>query len=389
MKKKIAIITSHPIQYQTPLFRELAKNSEVDLIVYFCWNFGVTESLDPEFGRKIKWDTPLLEGYNFKFLKNFSLKPSSSFWGQLNPSIIWELFKDKPDLLIIFGWNSYSNWLAAKTAKILGIKIAVRGENPLNQELLKSGWKLFIKKIIFIPVFKLVNFFLYIGEENRKFYKYYGVSDKKLFFAPYAVDNNFFFQKSEEIKSSRIELRTKYGFGVGDTVLLFVGKLIEKKRPQDLLLAYRKLVLENPNLKLVFVGDGNLRLGLEKEATNLPGVVFVGFKNQSELSEFYTLADVFVLPSGMGETWGLVINEAMCFGLPVLVSSLVGCGSNLVKEGKNGFIFQFGDIEDLCVKLKLLVSISHKMSEFGHESKEVIKKYSFGTDAEVMVNLIK
>jgi glycosyltransferase involved in cell wall biosynthesis len=361
----------------------------VDLMVYFCWNFGVTESLDPEFGRKIKWDTPLLEGYNFKFLKNFSLKPSSGFWGQLNPSIIWELFKDRPDLLIIFGWNSYSNWLAAKTAKILGIKIAVRGENPLNQELLKASWKLFIKKIIFIPVFKLVNFFLYIGEENRKFYKYYGVSDKKLFFAPYAVDNNFFFQKNEEIKSRRTELRAKYGFGVGDTVLLFVGKLIEKKRPQDLLLAYRKLVLENPNLKLVFVGDGNLRLDLEKETTNLPGVVFVGFKNQSELPEFYTLADTFVLPSGMGETWGLVINEAMCFGLPVLVSSLVGCGSNLVKEGKNGFIFQFGDIEDLCVKLKLLVSIPHKMSEFGHESKEVIKKYSFGTDAEVMVNLIK
>ncbi len=111
MKHKLAVLTSHPIQYQAPLFKKLVERPEVDLTVYFCWDFGVKEEYDVEFGKKIKWDIPLLEDYKYKFLKNFSLKPSSKFWGQINFGITNELRKNNYDAILVFGWNSFTNWL--------------------------------------------------------------------------------------------------------------------------------------------------------------------------------------------------------------------------------------------------------------------------------------
>ncbi|MFA6008075.1 MAG: glycosyltransferase [Candidatus Shapirobacteria bacterium] len=202
------------------------------------------------------------------------------------------------------------------------------------------------------------------------------------------MNNDFFFKKHEELKLRRPELRARHGIKPEDTVLLFVGKLIEKKRPQDLLAAYKKLVVKNPNLKLVFVGDGALRPELEKEAAELPGVVFVGFKNQTELPEFYTLADVFVLPSGMGETWGLVVNEAMCFGLSVVASDLVGCGQDLVRDGETGFIFKFGNIEDLSEKILGLISNKKKINLLGEKSIEIANLYSHKKTVQEILNIL-
>lgn len=390
-KIKLVILTSHPIQYQAPLFQLLAKQPEIDLTVYFCWDFGVQEpTYDTEFGKKIKWDIPLLEGYNYKFLKNYSLKPSSNFWGRINPNIIKELINY--NTLLVFGWNSFTNWLAFITAFIFKIPVLLQGEAPFNQELLKPKWKIRIKKIILGWLFRRISAFLYIGEENKKFYQYYGVPDKKLFSCPYAVDNERFIKqaKSEKREANRKEL----GIKDRDVVILFVGKLIEKKRPMDLLKAYQ-LITHNSQLKtqiaLLFVGDGTLRPELEKyvKEHNLKNVHFVGFKNQTKLPQYYALADIFVLPSGIGETWGLVVNEAMCFGLPIIVSNVVGCGLDLVKNNENGFIFPLGNIEKLTAYLKDLVIDEEKRKKFGEKSFEIIQNYIHERDIEGILKALK
>ncbi len=265
----------------------------------------------------------------------------------------------------------------------MGIPLILKGENPLNQEYLKAKWKLFVKSIILRNFFKGVSAFLYVGKENKKFYEYYGVPQKKLFFGPYAVDNNFFFEKGDALKGKKEEFRKEYGLKSEDTVLLFVGKFIDKKRPQDLLEAYRIALIQNPSLKLLFVGDGELRLDLERSSKDLPGVIFVGFKNQTELPKFYTLADVFVLPSGAGETWGLVVNEAMCFGLPVIVSNVVGCSSDLVLENKTGFVFQYKNVEDLSEKILL----SEKLKN-NNISKDLVKEYDFSRNLKSLEEII-
>ncbi|MEK7568239.1 MAG: glycosyltransferase family 4 protein [Patescibacteria group bacterium] len=390
---RLAILTSHPIQYQAPLFKKLAERPEIDLTVYFCWDFGAGEkSLDAEFGKKIKWDIPLLEGYEYKFLKNFSLKPSSEFFGQINFGIIKELRQNNYDAILVFGWNSFTNWLVFLTAFWRKTPIFLRGENPLNQEFLKSGWKIRLKKIILGWLFKHINVFLYIGEENKKFYQFYGAPEEKLIFCPYAVDNNRFMAAAKELRIRNQELRKRLNIEREAVAILFVGKFIEKKRPLDLLKAFQLLTTNyKPLIYLVFVGDGALRPELENYAKerNLKNIIFTGFKNQTELPQYYATADIFVLPSGKGETWGLAVNEAMCFGLSIIVSDIVGCGSDLVKNGENGFIFPLGDVEKLAECLKELESDSKKRKLFGKKSFEIIQNYSYNEDIEGILKALK
>lgn len=395
---KLAIIMSHAIQYQAPLLRKIAASGKIDLTAYFNWDFGVKETYESDFSAKIKWDIPILEGYRYKFLKNLSPRPSSNFFGQLNFGIVKELIQNRYDAVLIYGWNLFTNWLAFFTALIINTPVILQGESPLSQELLKNGWKQKIKMVVLRKFFKHISAFLYIGEENKKFYKYYGVSDEKLFFIPYAVDNERYIAANQELKDRKHELRKELGIGKNDVAILFVGKMIEKKRPMDLLYAYQRLMTDDKRLKekinLLYVGDGILRGELENYVKNynLQNVHFIGFKNQNELPKYYAMADIFVLPSGIGETWGLVVNEAMCFGLPVIVSDIVGCGRNLVKNGENGYIFSLGDIEKLSEYLKELINNSKQRKLFGEKSSEIINNYTHEKDIEgilKVLNLLK
>lgn len=384
MKKyKLAVLTSHPIQYQAPLFKKLAARPDVDLTVYFCWDFGVREAeMDKELGMKVKWDVPLLGGYQCKFLKNLSLKPANSFCGQINPGIVPELIKAKPHAILIFGWNSFTNWLAFLIAFVSGIPVFLRGESPLSQEFLKNPLKLKIKKIILGTLFKRIRAFLYFGKENKKFFQYYGVPEEKLFFCPYADDNEYYIAAAKNLESRRNEFRNELGISPEKTVILFVGKFIDKKRPFDLLEAYEKI--RHLNAALVLVGDGPLRqeAGIYAKNRNLSNVHFVGFKNLTELPKYYALSDILVLPSASGETWGLVVNIAMCFKLPVIVSDLVGCGPDLVKDGLNGYVFPLGNTEKLSRQIEDLIKNPRKRKEFGRKSFEIVQDYSFDKDIE-------
>ena len=393
---KLGILTSHPIQYQTPLFKVLAHDTHIDLQVYFCWDFGISsEKYDQEFGRKIKWDIPLLSGYRHALLKNISWNPSSNFWGQVNFGIISEIIKNNHDALLLYGWNSFTNWLAILVAIITRTPIFLRGESSLQQELQKKKRKLFLKKIILTLLFKRMSALLYIGENNKNFYTHYGVSGEKLFFTPYAVDNERFLLETNNLRKRKFALRAGEGISKNDVVLLFVGKLIEKKRPFDVLKAYEITAKKESNLSnkisLFFVGDGEQKSVLKSyvNKNQIKNVHFVGFRNQTELPQYYAIADIFVLPSGEGETWGLVVNEAMCFGLPVIISDVVGCGPDLVEKEKNGLIIPLGNIHLLANAFSTLLADVKKREAFGIRSSEIIGNYSFANDVSGILNALK
>ncbi len=369
---RLAILASHPIYYQTSLFEKINKESNLDLCVYF---YNKPSSYDEEFGLDVEWNIPLLKGYDYKFL-------NGPF------SIFKELKRNDYDAIIIHGWDSFANWSAFLAAFIFKTPIFLRGENPLNQELLKPKWKIKIKKIVLGRLFRRISAFLYIGEENKKFYRFYGVPEGKLFFAPYAVDNERFITASKELKAKRKLFRKESGINDKAIVILFVGKLIDKKRSMDLLMAYGKLKTE---IALVLVGNGALYPELENYAQehNLENVHFVGFKNQTELPKYYALADIFILPSGLGETWGLVVNEAMCFSLPMIVSDMVGCGPDLIKNEENGYIFPVGNIEKLTEHLASLIENPEKRKKFGEKSFEIIQDYSYENDIKGILMALK
>jgi len=370
---------SHPIQYQVSLLKLISMIDEINLEVYFYWDFGCKDSYDSEFGTTVKWDLPLLEGYKNRFLTNFSIKKGTHFFGCINPGVILPILLKKHDVVMIFGWALFSNWLVIFASKISKTPILLFAESPLSHELDKSGIFNKFRQKLLKNLFNLVSGFIYIGQENKEFYKSYNIPDSKLYFAPYAVDNTRHIKAKNEIKISGMRDDFSEEKVSNSVVILFVGKLIEKKRPMDLLKSFKKLQDKNisKSLLLWFVGDGGQRIEIQDyiEKHQIDGVKLWGFQNQTELPYLYTLGDIFVLPSGYGETWGLVVNEAMCYAKPIIVSNLVGCGSDLVTKN-NGFVVPYSDTDKMADSLKILIENDELRKNFGQESEKIIKSYS-------------
>jgi glycosyltransferase involved in cell wall biosynthesis len=388
---RIAFLLSHPIQYFSPLLIKIAKSSFMHLTVYYCSDESIRGMKDSGFGREVKWDIPLLEGYNYKFLRNYSPTPTifKSIIGLINPGIVIELQKNRYDAIIIHGWNYITHIITFIIAFLLRIPVLLRAESPLNQELLKSKWKIFLKKILLGLLFKRISGFLAIGSENKEFYKFYGVPENKIFLTPYAVDNERFIRSYERYAQHKQEIMREIGIPEGKKVILFCGKLIDKKRPFDLLKAYE--LVYNDSKALVYIGDGILRNELEHyvKEHNIRDVYFLGFKNQDELPKYYAIADIFVLPSTAGETWGLVVNEAMCFSVPVVVSDMVGCARDLVKHGENGFVYPVGDTNKLSEYLSKLLGDDELRKKMGEYSFEIIQKWNYNEGVEKILTAIE
>lgn len=384
---RLAVVVSHPIQYQAPFFRLLAKCPKLDLKVFYCSDRGLKEYKDEGFGQKIKWDIPLLEGYSSKLLTNVSPLPSvSKFWGLINPQIPEELNKGNYDALWIHGWSSFTNWLAMYSAFSMGLPVLLRSETNLLPEI--SSFKFVFKKAILSRLFKNISGFLSIGRYNTEFYKDFGVPEEKIFLVPYTVDNDFFISKAKELFPKKLGIKNKFNLPRELPVILFSGKLTDVKKPMDLLMTF-EMVSKDIKSTLVYLGDGPLRKRLEDYALSkkIKNVYFMGFKNQTELPEFYALADVFVLPSKF-EPWGLVVNEAMCFGLPIIVSNKVGASGDLVKNNVNGFIYTLSDVNALAKHLEFLLVNLARREEMGMKSKEIISKWTYKEGVKGLLNCL-
>lgn len=380
MKQRLVFINSHPIQYFAPLYAELAKKEDWILDVWYMSLHGISGELDEEFGQSIRWDIPILKGYPYCVLSNQSPKPSIySFWGLINLSIIKKLKNTPPSIIVVHGWNYFTNILAIWIGKFYGHTICLRGETPLIHEKAKTGWKSVIRKIALkYFLFKNVNYFLYIGQQNKDFYKHYKISEKKLIFTPYCVDNKRFEEDIQSIKETKKEVRNQLGIANNHIVFLFVGKYISKKMPLSLIKAFNHANLKDASL--VLVGDGELRHSMEEYIVQkkIKNIHLTGFINQSRIKLYYYLSDVFIMASQEGETWGLSTNEAMNFSLPVLISDKTGCSYDLVHSGENGFVFKTGEIEDLAnLMLNIYQSGSSEIERMGAYSKKLIKNYSF------------
>lgn len=326
----LAIVTSHPIQYQAPLWRALAATG-VKFEVWFLTPHAVQPSYDREFGRTFAWDTDLLQGYPHRFL------PVKAGWGldQFNGI---RLDKDWHSLLTdsgvtslwLEGWRFFTLWRAAYAGRRLGLHMLLRGET--NDLQPRSGPRSMARDFLLKQLFGRFDHFLYIGSANRRFYEQRRVSLDRLTPAPYAVDNAYFSGLAGEARKSRDTWRQQHGIPVDAVVPLFCGKLITKKRPLDFVRAAAAWQTSlQRRLHLLFAGEGELHESLRSEMAKfeLQGTL-LGFCNQSAMPAIYAAADLLVLPSDYGETWGLVINEAMATGLPCAVSNRCGCAEDLV-----------------------------------------------------------
>jgi glycosyltransferase involved in cell wall biosynthesis len=375
-RNRLLIVAPHVVQYSSPLFREIAQRTRLTLLVAYCSMQGAEPGVDPGFGVKVSWDTPLLEGYPWTSIPNRALRPGlGHFFGLFNPGL-WTLIRDGQfDAVLICGYYFASAWIAVGAAKVFGAPILfVSDSHSLRSWRAQSSWKLRIKKILLRRIFSLADGVIVSSSGGVEYLKSLGVPGEHVVLAPTAVDNDWWTQQAAKVDHD--QLRSQLKIPADGTVALFCAKLQAWKGPMDLLEAFARANV--PNSYLVFAGDGPDRSKLEAKATELgfaDRVRFLGFLNQSQLPSVYCAADLFVLPS-LFEPFGLVVNEAMLCGLPVAVSDRVGARFDLVIPGETGYVFPAGNLNALAAILQDALPDAAKKARMGAAARRRMETWS-------------
>lgn len=368
---RVAIFATHPIQYQVPWFQELARAGGIELKVYFA--------LIPDSGQQgvgfdvaFQWDIPMLSGYPYVALPNAARAPSlAGFMASSTPSVRAALERDRPDVAILTGWQALPLLQALRACRALRIPTIVRAE---SNALRGRPWWV---RLAHRALLSRYDAFLAIGRANRDFYLGYGIDPARIFDAPYFVDNARIGSGCEAARPGREALRRRWEIPAEAFCFMYVGKLQPKKRILDLIEALAVLRQRSRGAHLLVVGSGELERQARDRARalDLP-VSFAGFLNQTELPAAYAAGDCLVLPSDYGETWGLVVNEAMACGLPAIVSDRVGCARDLVEEAVTGYTFPFGDIGALAARLETMSASGAAARALGEAARARVARYS-------------
>lgn len=365
----LAILSTHPIQYQVPLWQALAKDGSIPFEVWYLNAHGARPSYDRQFGKSFAWDLDVLSGYPYRFLEVNAGGDVGKFGKLRLAERLLPLFRERDvSALWVQGWQVWAYWQAVWQAHAAGVPVWLRGE---SNDLVTHGlWKRNLKRHVLGQFFGRVQNFLYIGKANRRLYENFGVRPEQLSHTPYCVDNDRFAQQAEALAPDRAEIRRRWGVPDNAFCVLFAAKFIDKKRPLDLIRAAadsRFKSLGRP-LHLLFVGSGELGADMRNACDvvfdaesqsvckveggrGLPSATFAGFLNQTEISKAYVAADCMVLPSDSRETWGLVVNEAMASGLPCIVSDACGCAEDLVAPLNPSYRFPLGNYNSLASSL--------------------------------------
>jgi glycosyltransferase involved in cell wall biosynthesis len=380
-KLRLAYFVTHPIQYQAPLLRRIAREEDIDLKVFFSSNISVRGYLDSGFGVSVKWDIPLLEGYSHEFLPAIRDTKQLSFSRPINYRVKKIIREHGFDAVWVHGYNTMTNLQAIQAASSMKIPVLLRAESTLTDRP-RSRKTLAAKNMFFSLLRRKISAVLAIGDANESYWRRYLGDQVPIFPFYYTVDNDFFQRECANASRSRDEFRRSLGLDPDRPVILYASKLQARKRCGDLLEAFLKYSESGmPGRKpyLLIVGDGEQRAALESRSKKVAAtgdVRFLGFRNQTELPRFYDLCNVFVLAS-VDEPWGLVVNEVMNAGRAVIVSDQVGCQQNLVQHGVNGCVVKARDIQGLADSLGLVLADQQIWQTMGEQSLRIIRGFSF------------
>lgn len=380
---RLAVVVSHPIQHFGPWHREVAAQGAVALKVFFCCDWGLRVYNDPGFGVPVQWDIPLTEGYSSEFLTIARRPRRLDFWSVDNPTVGAALDDYRPDVVQIFGYARRTNWRVRHWARRNRVPLLMysdsilRGQTPFVKHWLKRGvvgW-----------FYSGVDGALYVGDNNRAFHRSFGLPDERLFPGVLPVDTRTLLKQVPSRASARSEIRQRYGIPLDEFVVVFCGKLIQRKRPLDLVAAISAGTHKRPKVHAIFVGDGQGRAEIESfvRREHLQNVHLAGFVNQSGIPKFYAAADALVVPSSF-DPHPLVVTEAAVFGLPAILSDAVGCigPTDIARVGENTLVYPCGDVRRLWACISKLASDHLLYTEMAELSEAIAKTQDIGVAAK-------
>jgi glycosyltransferase involved in cell wall biosynthesis len=350
----LAVIETHPVQYHAPVYRNIQARFGIPVTAIYGSDFSVEGYRDAEFGARFAWDTDLLAGYNQIFLSRVSEGGAGNFEEISSQGLEGALRKLAPSAVLVLGYSPNFNRAAFYHAWKSKRPILFRAETT-DHARNRNAVKALARDVFLRQCYQRSAKLLYIGQRSYRHYKRLNCPEEKLVFSPYCVDISPFSVDDDSRMKMRPLTRQSLNLNDDDVVLLFSGKLSHRKGPDLILQAVKQMPVElREKISVVFLGSGQLRDELEKMALESPQVkvIFPGFQNQTQLSRFYHAADLLILPSREGETWGLVVNEALHHGLPCVVSEAVGCSADIVEPDITGAIFETGSSQSLASALQ-------------------------------------
>ena len=375
---RVLAIASHPVQYMAPIFRRLSDVDSVELRVAYLSLRGAEAAFDADFATKVQWDIPLLDGYA---------------WSQLSPSSfvgqgIWRFIRDGGfDAVVCFtGYVCLDFWIALLASRLSRAAFLFGTDSSSLGARDGRRWKVIVKKLLWPYLFGLANQVIVPSTNTKELMISLGIPEERVTLTPYTVDNDWWIQRSQKV--DRADVRRSWDATENHFVVLFCAKLQSWKGPRDLMLAFAQAKVANG--LLIIAGDGPLRAQLTAEALSLgiaPRVRFLGFVNQSQLPAIYTSSDVMVLPSNY-EPSGVVVNEAMCCGCPVIASDRVGAARDLVAPVNEDFIYPHGDVDALSARLRKYSLEPMEMKRWRYAVTERMRTWSPAQNIAAIVEAI-
>jgi len=368
--RKIAIVTNIRAPYRKLQIEEFAHNSKYRINVYYT-NKGYEDR---------NWDVaPIIN------VKEIFLKKILSFgkYGYLNFGLL-KIIRDN-DIILIGGYEMPSYIILTLMCKLYDKKSVLIFDGisldkiKYNKFSLKQNYK---KSII-----KRFDYYFVNGKVSKRYFmELYNVKEDKIYNQFLTVDV-IAIKEHRMLEEDKARYRLKNNIAISEKIIIYSGRLVKIKRV-DLIIKAISLLDEKDKYRLVVLGDGIERdnlLALAK-GENVKLTIMGFISNQEELFYRYNLGDLLILPSEI-EPWGLVVNEAMAAGLPVIVSDNCGCKMDLVNEGVNGYTFKKGDEIDLSSKIKLIFNTDSK--SMGEKSSEMIEKWTFTNSKKNFENIVE
>jgi glycosyltransferase involved in cell wall biosynthesis len=336
----VLILHTHPVQYLAPLFRRYADDAGIELTVAYCDVPAAQDGLfDPGYGVHTQWGLDLLAGYRY-----VRLTPWGSESRHVNPGVVALIFREDFDLVIAYGYNFVTSWLSLLAAKFRRTRWVFVSDNFTveSQRGRSRPWK----RAFLTSLAKIADGVIAQSVRSAEFYRQFF---KTVELVPHAIDDERFVQDANSKPS--LPHRAAH-----ETVFLYVGKLIPRKRVVDAIAAVS--AVPDASLWIVGLGPDESYLRDEAEANNAH-VAFLGFRDQTELPAVYAAADVVVLPSSI-ETFGLVVSEAASVGRPSIVSNACGAVGSIVLHGVTGEVVRVADREELARSMTRLCDANYR-----------------------------
>jgi glycosyltransferase involved in cell wall biosynthesis len=361
--KRLVIVTEIISPYRIPLFNALAQEPAVDLHVIFL------SETDPSLRQ---WEVYKNEiNFSYEVLPSWRRRVAG-YHILLNTGVGDALSRSAPDLIVCGGYNYVASWQALRWARLREIPFLLWSESNLQD--LRRGHPLV--ELVKSEFLKACSGFVVPGRSARDYLRSHNIADSRIFTAPNAVDNDLFRRSSAAVREDASRWRAE--LALPGRYFVFVGRLVQGKGVFDLLSAYAKLEEEfRRQIGLVYVGDGLARKRLQELSASIsPGVVrFAGFVQRDQLPAYYALAEMLILPT-YSDPWGLVVNEAMACGLPVIVSRVAGCAADLVREDWNGILVSAGDVTSHAMAMARIAQTQELRLQMGENSAQLISGYS-------------